>query len=383
VPKTAVPTTTGPTTTGPTTTGPTTTGPTTTGPTATGPTATGPTATGPTATGPTATGRDDPDVVEVTGLTKAFGPVRALEGFDLTVRAGTICALLGPNGAGKTTAIRILATLLLPDSGRARIAGHDVASEPARVRRCIGLAGQHAAVDEDLTGRENLFIIGLMQHLGRRDARRRAGAMLADYGLADAADRLVRTWSGGMRRRLDLLASLVVTPQVLFLDEPTTGVDPRSRAEIWSAVRELASGGTAVLLTTQYLDEADRLADQVVILDAGQVTARGTPDALKDTIGTRIDIVVEAVTDLAAAAAVATRWSSRPPVIDPHQRRLTMPVATGSVTLPELVRHLDAAGVRAEDVGLRRPTLDEVFLDRTRGAGAETALPPDTTGAVA
>jgi ABC-2 type transport system ATP-binding protein len=329
------------------------------------------------------------DAVEVSGLTKSFGPVQALDGFDLTVRTGTICALLGPNGAGKTTAIRILATLLLPDSGRARVAGYDVAREPAEVRRCIGLAGQHAAVDEDLTGRENLFIIGLMQHLGRPEARRRADALLTDYGLAGAAGRLVRTWSGGMRRRLDLLASLVVWPQVLFLDEPTTGVDPRSRAEIWSAVRSLASGGAAVLLTTQYLDEADRLADEVVILDAGRVAARGTPDALKDTIGTRIDIVVaaatvvEAATDLATAAAVGSRWSSRPPVIDTEQRRLTMPVAAGSVTLPELVRHLDAAGVRAEDVSLRRPTLDEVFLDRTRGAGTETAHRPDEQGAVA
>ena len=319
------------------------------------------------------TGREQPNAVEATGLTKLFGAVRALDGFDLTVRTGTICALLGPNGAGKTTAIRILATLLLPDSGRARVAGHDVTREPGNVRHCIGLAGQHAAVDEDLTGRENLFIIGLMQHLGRQEARRRADGLLADYGLADAAGRLVRTWSGGMRRRLDLLASLVVRPQVLFLDEPTAGVDPRSRAEIWSAVRALASEGTTVLLSTQYLEEADRLADDVVILDDGRVTAHGTPDALKDTIGTRIDIVVETATDLATAAAVASRWSSRPPVIDPEQRRLTMPVAAGSVTLPELVRHLDAAGVRAEDVRVRRPTLDEVFLDRTGdGPSSET-----------
>ena len=313
------------------------------------------------------TERDRENAVEVTGLTKSFGAVRALDRFNLTVRGGTICALLGPNGAGKTTAIRILATLASPDAGQARVAGHDVAREPARVRRCIGLAGQHAAVDEDLTGRENLFIIGLMLHLGRREARRRADTLLDDYGLADAASRLVRTWSGGMRRRLDLLASLVVTPQVLFLDEPSTGLDPRSRAEIWAAVRKLASAGTTVLLTTQYLDEADRLADDVVILDAGRVVARGTPDGLKDTIGSRVDIIVEAAADLDTAATVVAGWSSGPPVTDSEQRRLTAPVAADSVTLPELVRHLDAAGIRAQDVSVRRPTLDEVFLDRTGG----------------
>ena len=321
----------------------------------------------PTARAGTMTERDHGNAVEAAGLTKSFGAVRALDGLDLAVRTGSICALLGPNGAGKTTAIRILATLAGPDAGRASVAGHDVAREPARVRRCIGLAGQHAAVDEDLTGRENLVIIGLMQHLGRREAGRRADVLLARYGLADAAGRLVKTWSGGMRRRLDLLASLVVTPQVLFLDEPTTGVDPRSRAEIWAAVRALASAGTTVLLTTQYLDEADRLADDVVILDAGRVVARGTPDALKDAIGTRVDIVLETADDLDTAASVVARWSSGPAVIDPGQRRLTTPVAAGSVTLPELVRCLDAAGVRAEDVSVRRPTLDEVFLDRTGG----------------
>ncbi len=305
------------------------------------------------------------NAVEVAGLTKSFGAVRALDGFDLTVPEGTICALLGPNGAGKTTAIRILATLVRPDGGVARVAGHDVATEPAMVRRCVALAGQHAGVDDDLTGRENLLIIGLMHHLGRRGARRRADTLLAQYGLADAAGRLVRTWSGGMRRRLDLLASLVVTPAVLFLDEPTTGVDPRSRAEIWSAVRALADDGTTILLATQYLDEADQLADDIVIIDKGRTAAHGTPDALKDTIGARIDIVVERASDLAAAAATVAAWALRPPDIEPEQRRLTMPVAAGAVTLPELVRHLDAAGVRAEDVSVRRPTLDEVFLDRT------------------
>jgi ABC-2 type transport system ATP-binding protein len=305
------------------------------------------------------------NAVEVAGLTKSFGAVRALDGFDLTVPEGSICALLGPNGAGKTTAIRILATLVRPDGGRARVAGYDVTRQPALVRHNIALAGQHAAVDDDLTGRENLLIIGLMLHLGRRGARQRADSLLERYGLGEAGGRLVKTWSGGMRRRLDLLASLVVTPAVLFLDEPTTGVDPRSRAEIWSDVRALTARGTTILLATQYLDEADQLADHVVIIDSGRTAAHGSPDALKDTIGARIDIVVEDAGDLAATAGAVAVWSLRPPDIDPEQRRITMPVAAGEVTLPELVRHLDAAGVRAQDVSIRRPTLDEVFLDRT------------------
>jgi ABC-2 type transport system ATP-binding protein len=303
--------------------------------------------------------------IEALGLTKSFGAVRALNNFDLTVPAGTICALLGPNGAGKTTVIRILATLTSPDAGTASVAGHDISGQAALVRGCIGLAGQHAAVDDDLTGRENLAILGLMHHLGRRRAWRRADEMLAEHGLADAAGRPVRTWSGGMRRRLDLLASLVVRPAVLFLDEPTTGVDPRSRAAIWSSVRSLAATGTTVLLTTQYLDEADRLADDVVIIEAGRTVATGSPDALKDTIGTRVVVAVEDAADLSAAAAVASRWAIAPPAIDTEQLRLTARIATGSVALPELVRHLDAANVRAQDVSFGRPTLDEVFLDRT------------------
>ncbi|HXB47391.1 MAG TPA: ATP-binding cassette domain-containing protein [Streptosporangiaceae bacterium] len=311
--------------------------------------------------------------IEARGLTKSFGAIRALNKFDLTVPEGTICALLGPNGAGKTTAIRILATLTSPDAGTASVAGHDIARQAALVRGCIGLAGQHAAVDDDLTGRENLVILGLMHHLGRRSASRRADEMLAEHGLADAAGRLVRTWSGGMRRRLDLLASLVVRPAVLFLDEPTTGVDPRSRAAIWSSVRSLAASGTTVLLTTQYLDEADRLASDVVIIEAGRTVANGSPEALKDTIGTRVVVAVEGAADLSAAASVASRWATSPPAVDAEQLRLTARVATGSVTLPELVRHLDAAGVRAQDVSFRRPTLDEVFLDRTGGSARDEA----------
>ncbi len=305
--------------------------------------------------------------IETTGLRKSFGSVQALDGLNLNVPQGGVCALLGPNGAGKTTAVRVLATLTRPDAGHARVAGHDVVRQPQLVRASIGLAGQHAAVDDDLTGRENLFILGLMYHLGRRGARARAAELLEQFSLAEAADRLVKTWSGGMRRRLDLLASLIVAPLVLFLDEPTAGLDPRSRAEIWSAVAALAVDGTTVLLTTQYLEEADRLADQIVIIDAGRVAAHGRPDALKDAIGSRIDVVLADAADLSAAAAILDGLAVRPPRIDAAERRLTVPVAAGAVTLPQLVRQLDAAGVAAEDVSVRRPTLDEVFLDRTSG----------------
>jgi ABC-2 type transport system ATP-binding protein len=336
--------------------------------------------------------------IEAMGLRKTFGagagigknraePVHALREVDLSVPQGGVCALLGPNGAGKTTVVRVLATLLRPDAGTARVAGHDVFREPGLVRAAIGLAGQHAAVDDDLTGRENLFILGLMHHLGRRGARARAAELLDRFGLDEAADRLVKTWSGGMRRRLDLIASLVVAPPVLFLDEPTTGLDPRSRAEIWAAVRALAADGTTVLLTTQYLEEADRIADQIVIIDAGLVTAEGSPDRLKDSLGSRVDVVLadtvlaDTVLDgaggldaaLDAAEAVLADLVTGPPRRDEGQRRLTAPVAAGAVTLPELVRLLDAAGVVAEDVSVRRPTLDEVFLDRTRATEGEAA----------
>jgi ABC-2 type transport system ATP-binding protein len=306
-------------------------------------------------------------MIEATGLTKSFGDVAALGGLDLAVAAGGVCALLGPNGAGKTTAIRILATLARPGGGRAAVAGHDVARQPRLVRASIGLVGQHAAVDDDLTGQENLVILGLMYHLGRRAARQRAVQLLADFQLAEAGGRLVKTWSGGMRRRLDLMASLVVAPPVLILDEPTTGLDPRSRAEIWAAVRDLARGGTTVLLSTQYLAEADEIADQVVIIDGGQVVAQGSPDELKDAIGTRVDIVLADAADLPAAAAELARWATGPVSQDAGERRLTAPAAAGTVSLPALVRQLDAAGLAAQDVSVRRPTLNEVFLDRTDG----------------
>ena len=304
-------------------------------------------------------------MIEAAGLTKSFGAVTALGGLDLAVPGGSVCALLGPNGAGKTTAVRILATLTRPDAGRAAVAGHDVARQPRQVRASIGLVGQQAAVDDDLTGEENLVILGLMYHLGRRAARQRAASLLAEFQLAEAGGRLVKTWSGGMRRRLDLMASLIVAPAVLILDEPTTGLDPRSRAEIWSAVRGLARGGTTVLLSTQYLAEADQIADKVVIIDGGRAVAQGRPDDLKDAIGARVDIVLADGADLPAAAAELSRWATGPVSEDIDQRRLTAPVAAGAISLPELVRQLDAAGLRAEDVSVRRPTLDEVFLDRT------------------
>jgi len=314
--------------------------------------------------------------IEIEGLRKSFGQVHALRGVELTVPRGGVCALLGPNGAGKTTVVRVLATLTPPDGGTARVAGYDVVREAGKVRQVIGLAGQHAAVDDDLTGRENLLILGLMLHLGRRRARARAAELLERFGLADAGGRLVKTWSGGMRRRLDLLASLIVTPTVLFLDEPTTGLDPRSRSEIWSAVRSLAAEGTTVLLSTQYLEEADRLADQIVIIDAGRVTAQGSPDDLKNALGSRVDVVLTDGPDIGRAAgdvALATAETvlrgitgSRPDA-DPDARRLTVAIPAGAITLPELVRRLDAAGVEVEDVSIRRPTLDEVFL-----AGTET-----------
>ena len=314
--------------------------------------------------------------IEIEGLRKSFGQVHALRGVELTVPPGGVCALLGPNGAGKTTVVRVLATLTPPDGGTARVAGYDVVREAGKVRQVIGLAGQHAAVDDDLTGRENLLILGLMLHLGRRRAQARAAELLERFGLADAGGRLVKTWSGGMRRRLDLLASLIVTPTVLFLDEPTTGLDPRSRSEIWSAVRSLAAEGTTVLLSTQYLEEADRLADQIVIIDAGRVTAQGSPDDLKNSLGSRVDVVLTGSPDigraasdvaLASAETVLRGITDSRPDADLDARRLTVAIPAGAITLPELVRRLDAAGVEVEDVSIRRPTLDEVFL-----AGTET-----------
>ncbi|MEU5883010.1 ATP-binding cassette domain-containing protein [Spirillospora sp. NPDC047279] len=306
-------------------------------------------------------------IVVAEGLHKRFGGTHALRGLDLSVPAGTVCGVLGPNGAGKTTAVRILATLSDPDEGRARIAGHDVVRDADRVRALIGLAGQYAAVDEKLTGRGNLRMFGRLYHLPRRQAHGRADELLERFGLAEAADRQVAGYSGGMRRRLDLITSLILRPQVLFLDEPTTGLDPRSRGEIWESIRELVADGTTVLLTTQYLDEADRLADDVAVVDHGRVIAAGTPDELKATIGDRLDVVLEEPSMLREAAAVMHRLAGTDPAMT-GPVGLSVPLTGDAVRLADAVRELDRAGVAAADVALRRPTLDEVFLRLTDAA---------------
>ena len=303
--------------------------------------------------------------IETEGLRKSFGQVRALRGVDLAVPDGSVCALLGPNGAGKTTVVRVLATLTRPDGGTARVAGHDVVREPRQVRASIGLAGQHSAVDDDLTGHENLFILGLMWHLGRRRARARAAELLERFELADAGGRLVKTWSGGMRRRLDLVASLIVAPTVLFLDEPTTGLDPRSRSEIWSAVRSLAAEGTTVLLTTQYLDEADQLAHDIVVIDHGKVIATGTPDELKDKSGGQVLEVEPADRNmLEVAAAVLANRTGAVPDTNADSGLVRVPVADAAV-LPAIIRELDEARVELAEFSLRKASLDEVFLTLT------------------
>jgi ABC-2 type transport system ATP-binding protein len=310
--------------------------------------------------------------VHVEGLRKRYGDrsatsgKAALDGFDLDVPAGTVHGLLGPNGAGKTTAVRVLATLLRADGGRAMVDGYDVARQPALVRERIGLVGQHAAVDEVLGGRDNLVMFGRLFHLGKREAGRRADHLLERFGLADAGGKPVKKYSGGMRRRLDLAASLILRPAVLFLDEPTTGLDPRGRNEVWAAVRALVADGTTVLLTTQYLDEADQLASRISLLDHGRVVAGGTPDELKSRIGgDRIDVVVRADADLTAAAAVVKGIATAEPEIDPDGRRISAPVRDRVAALTEAVRTLDARGIAVEDIALRRPTLDEVFLQMT------------------
>jgi ABC-2 type transport system ATP-binding protein len=301
------------------------------------------------------------------GLRKRFGRTEALRGVDLEVPKGTVFGLLGPNGAGKTTTVRILSTLTLPDGGRARVAGYDVVRDADQVRYRIGLAGQHASMDEKLSGRANLRLFGRLYHLSPEAARRRADELLERFGLTEAGDRLVKTYSGGMRRRLDLISSLIIAPPVLFLDEPTTGLDPRSRGEIWETVRELVADGVTVLLTTQYLDEADQLADRIAVVDTGRVIATGTPDDLKAEVGGRVDVVVSDADALGDATAVLARIGE--PDTDPESRRVSVSVPAGSLTLPAVVRELDRAGVGIEDVALRRPTLDEVFLRLTGRTG--------------
>ncbi|WP_333742801.1 ATP-binding cassette domain-containing protein [Streptomyces ardesiacus] len=300
------------------------------------------------------------------GLQKRFGAVHALRGLDLAVAEGTVCGLLGPNGAGKTTAVRLLTTLLRPDAGSARVAGHDLVREAAAVRRRIGVTGQYASVDGDLTGRQNLLLFARLHRV--RDAAARAGELLDRFGLADAADRPAATLSGGMRRRLDLAASLVRRPDVLFLDEPTTGLDPASRNRIWDAVRALKADGTTVLLTTQYLEEADRLADDIALVDRGRVAHTGSPAELKALVGAYAEAVVTDADALARAAAVLDRLTGAAPVLD-RERRTAGAVSTDpTLTLPRLVRALDAAGVPLVDASLRPPTLDDVFLRLTGGS---------------
>jgi ABC-2 type transport system ATP-binding protein len=300
------------------------------------------------------------------GLRKRYGPANALDGFDLAVPEGSVCGLLGPNGAGKTTAVRILATLLRPDGGQARVAGFDVVRQAAQVRYRIGLLGQHAAVDEVLSGRQNLVLFGRLHHLGAADAGRRADQLLERFGLGDTGGKPVKQYSGGMRRRLDLAASLILAPPVLFLDEPTTGLDPRGRNEVWEAVRALVAGGTTVLLTTQYLDEADQLADRISVIDHGRVIAEGSPDQLKSKLGgDRIDVVVHRADQLAATAAILGRAAGSGAEADPDTRRVSVPVRDRVAALTDAAWALRDAGVAVEDIALRRPTLDEVFLHLT------------------
>ncbi|QNP64972.1 ATP-binding cassette domain-containing protein [Streptomyces genisteinicus] len=314
-----------------------------------------------------------PGAIHAEGLVKTFGDVRALDGVDLDVPEGTVLGLLGPNGAGKTTTVRVLTTLLQPDSGSASVAGIDVLKHPNEVRRSIGLSGQFAAVDEYLTGRENLQMVGQLYQMSSRDAKARAVQLLERFNLADAADRPAKTYSGGMRRRLDLAAALVVSPPVMFMDEPTTGLDPRNRQQLWEVIQELVRGGTTLLLTTQYLEEADHLADDICVVDHGKVIARGTSDQLKArTGGERVEVVVHERERITAAREVLAGYGKGEVAVAEHTRKLTVPVTGGAKLLAEVIRDLDARGVEIDDIGLRRPTLDDVFISLT-GHAAETA----------
>ena len=322
-----------------------------------------------------------PDAIRATGLVKHYGKVRALDGVDLAVPEGTVLGLLGPNGAGKTTAVRVLTTLLVPDAGTAEVAGVDVLADPARARSRFGLSGQYAAVDEYLSGYENLEMIGRLYRLGRRRSRERARELLADFDLTDAADRPTRTYSGGMRRRLDLAGALVADPPVLFLDEPTTGLDPRSRTDLWEVIKKLVARGTTLLLTTQYLEEADVLADDIVVIDHGTVIARGTADQLKSQVGgERLEVTVADPAELAPVAESLAPLGVGAPVLDEHRRSLTMPVSGGVDVLREALDRLRESGTKVDDAGLRRPTLDDVFLTLT---GRPTAEQDDAAAAPA
>jgi ABC-2 type transport system ATP-binding protein len=304
--------------------------------------------------------------IKASGLAKAYGDVIALNGIDIEVEQGTVLGLLGPNGSGKTTTVRILATLLQADSGSASVGGFDVATQPDEVRSVIGLTGQYAAVDEYLTGRENLELFGRLFHLSKFDAAKRAAELLDRFDLSDAADRGIKGYSGGMRRRLDLAASLIGRPNVLFLDEPTTGLDPRSRQGMWSVIEDLIAEGTTVLLTTQYLEEADQLANKIVVLDQGNVIAKGTSNELKSQVGgDRIEIVVESAQDVSKAAIAIAEFGSAPAITEDLTKTILLPVAGGSTAIVNIVRKLDENNISIADIALRRPTLDDVFLSLT------------------
>ncbi|MER7825811.1 ATP-binding cassette domain-containing protein [Streptomyces sp. NPDC096097] len=315
-----------------------------------------------------------PGAIYAEGLVKTFGDVRALDGVDLDVPEGTVLGLLGPNGAGKTTAVRVLTTLLRPDSGKAVVAGMDVLEHPDEVRRAIGLSGQFAAVDEYLTGRENLQMVGRLYQMRAKAAKVRAAELLERFNLSDAADRTAKTYSGGMRRRLDLAAALVVSPPVMFMDEPTTGLDPRNRQQLWGIIQELVAGGTTLLLTTQYLEEADHLAHDICVVDHGKVIARGTSDQLKArTGGERVEVVVHERQHITTAREVLAGFGKGETTVEEHTRKLTVPVSGGAKLLAEVIRELDGRGIEIDDIGLRRPTLDDVFISLT-GHAAEKAV---------
>jgi ABC-2 type transport system ATP-binding protein len=323
-----------------------------------------------------------PGAIYAEGLVKTFGEVKALDGVDLDVPEGTVLGLLGPNGAGKTTTVRCLTTLLRPDRGRAVVAGIDVLEHPDAVRRSIGLSGQFAAVDEYLTGRENLRMVGRLYQLSGRQAKARADELLEQFDLAEAADRPTKTYSGGMRRRLDLAAALVVSPPVMFLDEPTTGLDPRNRLLLWDVIKRLVADGTTLLLTTQYLEEADNLAHDIAVVDHGRVIARGTSDQLKArTGGERVEVVVHEREHIPTAREVLAGFGKGEVSVEQHTRRITVPVTGGAKLLAEVIRELDVRGIEIDDIGLRRPTLDDVFLSLT-GRHAEDGTDDDPAGAV-